>query len=87
MSSAEYTRWQAYYNMRPFGEKALDLRLGYMLACVAAMVDGESHKETDFDPFPDPKEPTQMSGENIKDIFKAITRKMGGTIEPWPQAQ
>ena len=87
MFSDEYTRWRAYYNMRPFGEKALDLRLGYLVACVLSMVDGKTHKAADFDPFPDPTEDEPMDGYRIKEIFKAITRRMGGEVKPWPQEQ
>jgi len=87
MSSAEYTQWRAAYHVRPFGERALDLRLAHMLACHASFVDGKSHRASEFDPFPDPRTPTPMDAEHMRDIFKGITKKMDGTFKSWQQAQ
>jgi len=95
MFSDEYTNWRAYYSVRPFGERALDLRLAFMLARLAEMVDGKPHKADEFDPFPEPTEgdyigaeaPQQMDPEHMRSMFKSLTKKMGGEVKSWPEAQ
>jgi len=52
MSSSEFSEWQAYNTLEPFGEDRADLRMGILAATTVNMLKGKGKpaKVTDFIP-------------------------------------
>lgn len=81
MPAAEFESWRRFYDLHPFGEWREDLRMG-ILACQVVgpyLKRGQRVTPSTFMPkfIPDnPKTPSDLG-----DFFKAMTQRMGGTIQ------
>ena len=66
ISSREFTRWQAFHEIEPFGEERADLRSGIVASVIANVNRGKhskTYKPADFMPQFDG--PRIQSGEEI----------------------
>ena len=74
LSEREFTRWQIYYSIEPFGEYRADIRSA-MIACVIANVNRGKNtpafKVDDFMPKFGPSR--QMSNDEIRNVLKGLT--------------
>lgn len=72
MPEREFARWQAFYEIEPFGEYRADIRSA-IIACVMANANrgkGPSHKVDEFMPKFEP--PKQMSDNEIRNVLKGL---------------
>jgi hypothetical protein len=75
MSSEEFTEWQAYYSLEPWGEDRADKRTA-LVAWVIAQVNGNKKaKLNDFLACPPPEKPGAMARAFRASLAHLVKRK------------
>lgn len=76
ISSSEFTEWQAYYQMEPFGEAVADLRHGVATALQANVHYGSESKRFQADDFINWR-PADAAGDDAEPILLADPAAQG----------
>lgn len=86
VDSREFTEWQAYWQLEPWGEDRADLRTGIVastLANIHRSRDSEAFTPRDFMPtfdlVPPPVDQDDLIAQH-QQLLEGLTRAVGGTI-------
>lgn len=87
VDSREFTEWQAYWRLEPWGEGRADLRAGIVASTMANIWrtgDSEPFTPADFMPTFDAGEPAMVDTDaqifQQQQLLEALTRAVGGDI-------
>lgn len=84
MTSAEFTYWQAYSKMHPFGPQWEDYKMGKLIAAIMNQwrrkKDGHVKPEDVFHTLKRRGRVRRQSVREQKDILKAFTQRLGGQV-------
>lgn len=73
LSSAEFSEWQAYYNLDPFDDQREDLRFAMLASMIAALGGVKRPKFKDYMLFPERSAPKVQTRSQILDVAKKVT--------------
>jgi len=87
VDSREFTEWQAYWQIEPWGDSRADLRTGILASTVANIWrtgDGEAFTPADFIPEFGTLAPAPMDRDDLiaqqQALLEGLTRAVGGEI-------